>query len=329
MNKSSSQKIGLGVFVVLGTIVLVTSLYFIGNRQNLFGNNMTINAYFNNVNGLKLGNNVRYSGIVTGTVSKIEMTDKDLILVEMLIEEELSKKIKTNAVATIGTNGLVGSTIVNIIPQDGDFPFLKSGDTINTYRKIGADDMLNTLSTTNENAALLMSDLLDITTQIRKGKGTIGMLVTDSLVAQDLRESIFQLKKTSRGASNTIAKLTAIISSIDLEESVAGVLLNDSIAAGKMSNVLTNLERSSISVDSITTNLNSYLGQITDGKGALNYVVNDENLTKDIDSTMANIKEATYRFNENMEAVKHNFLFRGYFKKLEKEQKKQDKLSKD
>ena len=57
--------------------------------------------------------------------------------------------------------------------------------------------------------------------------------------------------------------------------------------------------------------------------------MNDENLTKDVDSTMANIKEATYRFNENMEAMRHNFLFRGYFKKLEKEQKKKDKQLKN
>jgi phospholipid/cholesterol/gamma-HCH transport system substrate-binding protein len=329
MKKSSSQKIGLGVFVILGTILLVTTLYFIGNRQNFFGNNMTINAYFNNVNGLKLGNNVRYSGIITGTVSKIEMKEEARILVEMVIEEELGKKIKTNAVATIGTNGLVGSTIVNIIPQEGNFPFLKSGDTIETYSKIGADDMLNTLSATNENAAILMSDLLAITTQIRQGRGTIGMLINDSLVAQDLKQSVSQLKNTATGASNTIAKLNAIVSTLDLEESVAGVLLNDSIAASKMSNVVANLEKSSISIDSITTNLNTYLNQITAGEGALSYIVNDENFTKDIDSTMANIKEATYRFNENMEAMKHNFLFRGYFRKLEKEQKKKDKLLKD
>ena len=329
MKKSSSQKIGLGVFVILGTILLVTSLYFIGNRQNLFGNNMTINAYFNNVNGLKLGNNVRYSGIMTGTVSKIEMKEDARILVEMIIEEELGEKIKTNAVASIGTDGLVGSSIVNIIPKEGVFPFIKSGDTIQAYSKVGTDDMLNTLSVTNKNAALLTSDLLDITGQLRQGKGTIGMLINDSLVAQDLRQSIFQLKNAATGASNTITKLTAIVSSINLEESVAGVLLNDSIAAGKMSNVVTNLEKSSISIDSITTNLNAYLNQITAGEGALNYIVNDQNLPRNIDSTMTNIKEATYRLNENMEALKHNFFFRGYFKKLEKEQKKKDKHLKD
>lgn len=326
MKNSASQKISLGVFIILGTILLVSSLYFIGNRQNLFGSNITLYAYFNNVNGLTLGNNVRYSGINTGTISKIEMQTEARILVAMVIEEKLGKKIKSNAIATIGTDGLVGSMIINIIPQEGNFPFVKSGDTIETYSKIGTADMLNTLSVTNENAAILTSDLLKITTHILEGKGTVGMLLNDSLVAQDLRKSVFQLKQASTGAANTIANLNNIISSINLEESVAGVLLNDSIAAGKMSNVVANLEKSSISIDSITTNLNAYLNQITAGEGALNYIVKDEDFAKDIDSTMNNIKEATYRLNENMEALKHNFFFRGYFKKLEKEQKKKDKI---
>ena len=325
MKKSAGQRISLGVFVILGTILLVTTLYFVGNKQNLFGNNITLNAYFNNVNGLTLGNNVRYSGINTGTISKIEMQAEARILVEMVIDEEIGKKIKSNAVATIGTDGLVGSMIVNIIPQDGDFPFVKSGDTIKTYSKIGTADMLNTLSVTNENAAILTSDLLKITTQILEGKGTIGMLINDSLVAQDLRRSVFQLKQASTGASNTIAKLNDVISSINFEESAAGILLSDSIAGSRMNNIVINLEESSKNIDSVTTNLNTYMKEITAGEGALNYIVKDEDFAKDIDSTMINIKEATYRLNENMEALKHNFLFRGYFKKLEKEQKKKDK----
>jgi phospholipid/cholesterol/gamma-HCH transport system substrate-binding protein len=327
MKKSASQKISLGVFVILGTIFLVAALYFVGNRQNLFGNNIILNTYFNNVNGLKLGNNVRYSGINTGTISKIEMQSETRILVEMVIEENLGKKIKSNAVATIGTDGLVGSMIINIIPQEGNFPYVKSGDTIKSFSKIGTADMLNTLSVTNENAALLTSDLLKITTHILEGKGTVGMLLNDSLVAQDLRRSVFQLKQASTGAANTIAKLNSVISSINLEESVAGVLLNDSIAAGKMTNVVVNLEKSSNSIDSITTNLNAYLNQITAGEGALNYIVKDKDFAKDIDSTMINIREASYRLNENMEALKHNFFFRGYFKRLEKEQKKNRKRS--
>jgi phospholipid/cholesterol/gamma-HCH transport system substrate-binding protein len=325
MIKTTSQKIKLGVFVVLGTGILIAALYFIGNRQNLFGNNITLNAYFTNVNGLQLGNNVRFSGINAGTVRKIEMIKESKILVEMQIEEKIGSQIKKNAVATIGSDGLVGSMIINIIPQEGNFPLVSSGDTIESYSKIGTADMLNTLNVTNENAALLTSDLLKITTKILEGKGTVSMLINDSLMARDLKESVFQLKQTISGASQGIVSLNDIISQVNYKESVAGVLLSDTVTAQKMRTVIFNLENSSKSITAITKDLDVYLNEIIKGEGAINYITKDENFVKDIDSTMTNIKEATYRLNENMEALKSNFLFRSYFKKLERKQKKEEK----
>jgi len=326
MQKTTLQKIRLGVFVIFGTILLVLALYFIGNRQNLFGNNMNLNAKFTNVNGLQLGNNVRYSGINAGTVSRIEMTGQAEIVVEMIIQEKIGKRIKKNAVATIGSDGLVGSMIVNILPQGGDFLPIVSGDTIDTYSKIGADDILTTLNVTNENAALLTSDLLKITTKILKGQGTLGMLINDSILAQDLRKSIYQLRVTSTGASKAMNELNGIISEINFEESVAGVLLSDSVSGVKMRNIVDNLEKSTTHIGAMTDNLEGYIKEIKEGKGALNFVIKDQEFVEEIDSTMNYIKEASFRLNENMEALKHNFLFRGYFRKLEKEKEKEKKV---
>lgn len=325
MEKSVSQKIKLGLFVILGTILLVTALYFIGNRQNLFGSNIKLHAEFANVNGLQLGNNIRYSGINAGTVIGIEMIGDSKIIVKMLLEEKLGSRIKKNAVATIGSDGLVGSMIINIIPREGTFPAVVSGDTIASYSKIGADDLLTTLNVTNENAALLTSDLLNITTKVLEGKGTIGMLINDSIMAQDLKQSVFQLKRASTGASGAIAELNAIIKSVNLDESVAGLLLNDTVSASKMRAIVDNLERSSINIGSMTGNLDTYVKELKEGEGAFNYITKDEKFVKDLDSTMTNIKEATYRLNENMEALKSNFFFRGYFKRLEREKEKEEK----
>ena len=325
MEKSASQKIKLGVFVILGSILLITALYFIGNRQNLFGSNIRLNAEFSNVNGLQLGNNVRYSGINAGTVSGIEMVGDSEIIVEMLIQEKIGSRIKENAVATIGSDGLVGSMIVNIIPREGSFPNVISGDNIDSYSKIGADDMLTTLNVTNENAALLTSDLLKITTQVLEGKGTIGMLINDSIMAQDLKQTVFQLKQASTKASMAISGLRDIVSSINYKESVAAVLLSDTLSAKKMKLIVDNLEKSTLNIGSLTGNLNSYLKELKEGDGALNYLTKDQNFVKDLDSTLTNIKQATFRLNENMEALKSNFFFRGYFKKLEKEKAKEEK----
>ncbi|SRX72953.1 MlaD family protein [Aequorivita antarctica] len=326
MGKSTSQKIKVGIFVIVGTILLVASLYFIGNKQHLFSKNIEIYASFENVNGLTLGNNVRYSGINIGTVSKIEMIGEGNITIQMLVEDKTSKFIKKDAIASISSDGLVGSMVVNIIPGkvENAKPVI-SGDTIQSYSRIGADDMLSTLNTTNENAALLTADLLKITDKILEGKGTLGALVNDTLLSQNIQQFVVELKKTATGTSAAISNINAIISKINYDESAAAVLLSDTVSANQIKKVFANLEKSSNDINEVTKNLEEYIQEIKSGKGTLNYVTQNEVLVKNIDSTMINVKEASEKLNENMEALKHNFLFRGYFKKLERQERREAK----
>ena len=130
MKKSNSQKISLGLFIILSTLFLIMALYYIGNRQNLFGKTFKISAVFNNVNGLILGNNVRYSGINVGTVKNINMINDTTICVDMIIEDKFLKHLKKNVVAGISSDGLVGSMVINIAPKkdfslEGSFLFKK------------------------------------------------------------------------------------------------------------------------------------------------------------------------------------------------------------
>jgi len=326
MGKSTSQKINVGIFVVIGTILLIAALYFIGSKQQMFSKNIEIYATFANVNGLTLGNNVRYSGINVGTVSKIEMIDEGTITIQMMVEDKTSKFIKKDAIASIGSDGLVGSMVVNIIPGkvQNAKPVI-AGDTIQSYSRIGADDMLSTLNTTNENAALLTADLLKITNKILEGKGTLGALVNDTLLVQDIRQSVVELRKTATGTSAAISNINTIISKINYDESAAAVLLSDTVSANQIKKLFANLEKSSNDINQVTKNLDDYIKEIKSGKGTLNYVTQNEVLVKNIDSTMINIKEASEKLNENMEALKHNFLFRGYFKKLERQEKRDAK----
>lgn len=325
MNKLTSQKIRLGVFVVVGVLLLIAALYFIGNRQHLFSKNIPLYAEFVNVNGLQLGNNVRYSGINVGTVAKIEMLGESKIIVEMMIEEKTADFIRKNAIATIGSDGLVGSMVVNILPGKGVSPYVIAKDTIVSYSKIGTDEMLSTLNVTNENAALLTADLLKITNKILEGKGTLGVLIADTTMAENIKQTIDKLKATSQGTSNTMYNLNKVIAKINMEESVAGVLLNDTLAGQQIRLVLDNLEQSSKEINSVTNDLGDMIAEINNGKGTLNYLTTNEELVKNIDSTMQNIKESTFKFNQNMEALKHNFFFRGYFNKLERQKKREER----
>jgi phospholipid/cholesterol/gamma-HCH transport system substrate-binding protein len=325
MKKSNTQKIRLGILVIISTLLLISLLYFIGNKQNLFGKTFRISAIFNNVNGLILGNNVRYSGINVGTVKKINMINDTTICVDMIVEDQFLKHLKKNAVAAIGSDGLVGSMVINIVPLKGYSLPLTAGDTIKSFSKISTNDMLSTLNTTNENAALLTSDLLKITSAINQGKGTLGLLITDTEMASNLKATTLNLKSASANASIAINDLKNIIAAINFDESFAAVLLNDSISAMQLKTIISNLEKTSNQIDTVISNINSVVLAAKSGSGTVNYVLNDTLLVKNIDSTMNNLKQGSVLLNENLEALKHNFLTKSYFKKLEKQKAKEEK----
>lgn len=326
MKNTNSQKIRLGLFVIIGTILFVLAVYLIGQKQNMFQKTFTISAYFQNVNGLQKGNNVRYSGINIGTVKNIVMANDSTIKVDMNIEEGIIAHIKKNAIATIGSDGLVGNMIVNIVPGKGTDEVISDGDIIASYSKIGADDILSTLSVSSENATILTSDLIKITDAMIKGKGTLAVLLNDTIMAKELRQSVTNLRLASREATNTISEINQIIMSLKTNDNtVLGMLLNDSISGQNLKSIVSNLEASSLEIQNVIANIDTTVVDFNSGEGAYNYIVNDTTLVNSLKSTLQNINEGTDKFNQNMEALKHNFLIRGYFRKLEKQKEKEER----
>jgi phospholipid/cholesterol/gamma-HCH transport system substrate-binding protein len=317
MEKTASQKINLGLFVIIGLLIFVLAVYFIGSKQNMFGKTNHLETTFTNVNGLQLGNSVRYSGISVGTVRGIEMVNDTTIRVDMIIDKSIFSYIKKDAIATIGSDGLVGNMIINIIPGKGNQPSVESGDEIQSFNRIRTEDMLSTLNITNKNAATLTANLLKITDKMIEGKGTMGSLLNDTLISRDLAETMRYLKLTTKSASESIIKLDQLIVSLDKKNNVLGVI-KDTAVANNLKTTIANLEKSTTEINKVVSNLNATILDIKDGKGTINYLANDPELVQKIDSTMTNINQASIKLNENMEAMRHNFLFSGYFKKQEK-----------
>lgn len=324
MEKTTSQKIRLGLFVIIGLLIFILATYLIGDKQKMFGNTVHLATSFNNVNGLQLGNNVRYSGVNVGTVRSIEMIGDTNIRVDMIIDKEIFKHIKKNAVATIGSDGLVGSMVINILPGTGMADLVEPGYEISSLNRIRTDDLLNTFSKTNKNAEQLTENLLKITNEINDGDGTVGLLINDIDMAKDLKLTISYLKTSSQKTAESISNLNRLISSLNNKDNVVGVL-NDTAVANSIRNIVSNLDHTSDEINKAVSNVNKTVLNIKDGKGALNYLSNDPGLVRKIDSTMTNVNEASIRLNEDLEALKHNFLFRGYFRKLERKKLREQK----
>ncbi len=313
----------MGIFVILGTVLLVTAAYLIGNRQDMFGRTFTISSVFRHVSGLQKGNNVRYSGINVGTVKSIRMEEDTVIRVFMLIGENMLPHLKKNAIATIGSDGLVGSMIVNIVPGDGPAAGIQPEDEIASYSRLATADMLSTLNETNENASKLTSDLLLVTESLKNGKGTLGRLLNDTLLANDLTLALASLKRASGQASTLLTELNTVFTAEKLETSMAGRLLTDSLTGDKVDTIVGNLEVSSQQLRTTLGRVDSLVIRMGAGEGALGYLTEDTLFVKRLANSMKNIEEGTARFNQNMEALKHNFLTRRYFRKLERQSAKE------
>jgi phospholipid/cholesterol/gamma-HCH transport system substrate-binding protein len=116
MGSTPTNHIKLGIFVVIGFLLLAGALYYISARQQFFSSTFRISGVFRDVSGLQAGNNVRFSGVTVGLVKRIQMESDSTVRVEMLINEDAHRFMKSDAVATIGSEGLMGNKIVVIIP---------------------------------------------------------------------------------------------------------------------------------------------------------------------------------------------------------------------
>ncbi len=199
MKVNTGNSIKLGLLVSASVILFIASLYLIGEKKQLFSSTIRISGVFSDINGLLVGNNVRFSGINVGIVEYIVQVSDSTVRVDMLIETESKKFMKKNAMAIIGSDGLMGNKMVTIIPGDPGQPELENRDFIETTRAVSIDDIMEKLKVTSDNAAVITSDLAAIIGNIRYGNGTLGKIFMDSAFAQTVDDAMNNIKQGAGG----------------------------------------------------------------------------------------------------------------------------------
>lgn len=325
MDKSNTRTIRLGILVIAGALIFTVAVYLIGQKQDMFSNTFTLRVIFNNINGLQPGNNVRFSGINVGSVMNIEIQNDTTIEIDLRIREDVRKFIKKDALVTIGTDGLMGNMLVNISPGTKNSAIVEDNDLLNSFSRIKTDDILKTLNMTNENAALLTRGLLDISEDIQHGKGTISALVYDSLLRQELFLSIVNLRKATETTNTLLKNVQEMASDVDEGKGLAGYLLRDSLTASQLQKTMAELQRAALDIHQSTDSLKNFVKKLNTGQGAIPTLWYDTTLVKDIRGTIHNLNQGTAKFDENMEALKHSFLTKKYFKEQEKQAQKENK----
>lgn len=310
----------VGLFIFMGIIFLLLGILTIGNLHNSFVKKIVVTTIFDDVNGLQAGNNIWFSGVKIGTVSKMHFYGKSQVKVLMKLDEKSQQYIRKDAKVKISTDGLIGNKIIVIYGGTSKAGPVQEGDTLGIEKTLSTDDMMNTFQANNKNLLDITNDFKVLSKRIVNGEGTLGKLMSDESMYHNISLAIASLRKASEDAG----KLTAVLSdySVKLQQkgTIANTLVTDTTLFNSVRVTVNHLQQVASSAAELTANLKN---ASSDPNTPIGVLLHDEQSAENLKSAIRNLDSSSQKLNENMEGLQHNFLLRGYFKKKDKDEQKQ------
>jgi len=346
-------KYRLGLFVAGGITLFILAIFIIGKQKNLFNPVFKLTSTFHNISGLQVGNKVSFSGINVGIVEEIAIINDSTVRVDMVIKKDVWQFIKSDCRVMLGSEGIIGDKILIILQGSQEAPLAKDGQSLISKEPIETNAIMAKLDVTADNAKVISRQLSDITFNINRGNGTLSRLIQDSIMAENLSQTIANLNRFSKGlngldvtlaslkvtaenAEDITHQLSAIINKINRGDGTLGRLIQDTTMAANLNQTLINLKKTSKgligteammkSLDITTRNAEIISKQLAEvstninsGNGTISRLIRDSAMAENLNLTLINLKKSSKGLDENMTAVKHNFLFRHYFDKKAKQ----------
>jgi phospholipid/cholesterol/gamma-HCH transport system substrate-binding protein len=204
MDKQSGYTWKLGMFVTVGLLLFIMAIYFIGKQKNLFGSTFNITSQFKTVSGLEVGNNVRFSGINIGTVEEIRLINDSSVVVSMVIKDDVREFIKTDARASIGSDGLMGDKVLTISPGVKSQKVIENGGAIASINGIEMQDLMKSVKKSVDNAAVITDELAIFSHSMNNGNGALARLVRDDKMASSVSNTLNNLESGTKGFSENM-----------------------------------------------------------------------------------------------------------------------------
>lgn len=319
---SNSRTVIVGVFIFIGLGFLIAGILAIGSLNKSFIKKVKVSAVFDDVGGLQQGNNIWYSGVKIGTVKELSFYDKSQVLVIMNIDEKAIPFIRKDAKAKISADGLIGNKIIVIYGGTPENRSVEDGDQLAVEKLFTTEDMINTLQKNNENILAITTDFKEIGKKIMSGQGTIGKLLTDDALFANLVASTNTLNQAADNAKKITDELNAYVAKLNQQGGLANDLVSDTTVFNGLQSVVAQLEEIAADAGEMVSSLNA---SANDPQSPVGVLMSDEESGASLKTTIKNLETSSVKLNENLEAMQHNFLLRGYFKDQEKAAKKAEK----
>jgi phospholipid/cholesterol/gamma-HCH transport system substrate-binding protein len=329
-----SNKTLVGIFVAAGLLLFTLALFLIGDRRQLFSSSVELFAEFQEISGLQSGAPVHVSGGEAGEILEIIVPPgpQAKFRVRFRVIEDYQSVLRSDSVATILTDGLVGNKFLEIGAGSEQGQKVKDGDTIDSREPFDIADLMeqarDTVSKVNETIDEVKGDLdktlegtarvvddtdklivrvsddvesavassnkiavnvNQIVDRINRGEGTVGKLFADDRLYRNLQETSGEIRQTAGNIRQTTDDVRKMVEEVQSRQIIA------------------DLKQTTQNVKDVTERARRAVEDFQPKEG--------EGLTADVRQTLAYANETMTDFSENAEALKHNWFFRGFFKK--------------
>jgi phospholipid/cholesterol/gamma-HCH transport system substrate-binding protein len=323
MNETSSKRaVIVGLFVLVGLIILVTGILMVGNLHDTFQPKIKVVSLFPDVSGLKKGSNIWFSGVKVGVVSGLKFYGKSQVAVDLSIENKVQQYIRQDAKVKLSTDGLIGNKILIIYGGTGAFPEVVAGDTLEVEKTFTNEDMINMLQANNENLLEITTSFKTISTKLAAGEGTIGKLLNDNTLYENINSSATSLhkaidvtasslNKASAQAQQLLASLNTFSAGLNKKGTLVQDLVSDTVVFNSVKSTARQLQ---LIADTARVMVKTLQIASRNPKTALGVLLYDESSGANMKATLQNMESSSLKLDEDLKAVQHNFLLRRYFK---------------
>jgi len=322
-NVSNKRAVIVGIFVALGIIILLVAIFTLGGQQKTFSKHIKVTAVFDDVSGLQAGNNVWFSGVKIGTVKKISFYGNSQVKVLLFIDQKAQEFIRKDAKAKISTDGLIGNKLISVYggsPQAGE---VEDDDSLEVENQLSTEDLMNTLQKNNKNLIDITTDFKIVSKRLAEGQGTVGALLTDETLYKSLQSTVSNLQVAARNSEQLTKGISEYTAKLQSPGSLAGGLVNDTAIMQNLHHAVVQLKEAAATTNEFTNQLNTAGSRLNDKNNALGVLLNDSVTAETLKNTLNNLNSSSKKLDEDLEAVQHHFLFRGYFRKKAKQEAKE------
>jgi phospholipid/cholesterol/gamma-HCH transport system substrate-binding protein len=265
-----------------------------------------------------------------GTIQKVNLIGNNKVEVDMNIEEKSAQFIHKDSRAKLSTDGLIGNKIIEIYGGTPQSPLIGNGDLLINDTLLSTDAMMKTLSKNNDNLLAITTNFKVISSKIAEGKGSLGKLLTSNELSDNLNNTILTVKNASKNLEKLSANVTAYTSRLNDKGTLANDLVTDTVIFSRLRSTVSGLQEVADKSKEIMSSLQEASATLNKGLKNKNapagMLLTDQNAAVGLKATLDNLQSASKKLDEDLEALQHNFLFRGFFKKKAKKDKEEARV---